>query len=225
MRAHHPALAVALGAALLVAGCSDGAAEPTAEAPAPAAPTSAAPTSAAAPAASPTGATPTSSGSTGSGGATSSPSPGSPTAGSTAGSTAAGAPSADLTSLGLQDRHPNGSLLQVTSVSVERTGIVVGISVVNGHTDEITLNSWGLYLQDDAGNGYNFREPAQNGDLALAPGAELVGDLVFLGVLDPSATELTLKTNVPDADTTIDTSARTDQDASPSMLVTGIPLP
>jgi len=221
MRAHHPALAVALGAALLVAGCSDGAAEPTAEAPAPAAPTSAAPTSAAAPAASPTGATPTSSGSTGSGGATSSPSPGSPTAGSTA----AGAPSADLTSLGLQDRHPNGSLLQVTSVSVERTGIVVGISVVNGHTDEITLNSWGLYLQDDAGNGYNFREPAQNGDLALAPGAELVGDLVFLGVLDPSATELTLKTNVPDADTTIDTSARTDQDASPSMLVTGIPLP
>ena len=209
MRAPHPALALGVGAALLVAGCSRGAAEPAAEAPAP--------TTAARSTASPTGAGPTSSGT-----ATSSPSPGSPTAGSTGSATAA---ATDLTSLGLQDRHPDGTTLQVTSVAVERTGIVVGVTVVNGYTDEIRLNSRGVFVQDDAGNGYNFREPAQNADLAVAPGAELVGELVFLGVLDPSATELTLKTNVDDAEDPVDTTNRYDRSTTPELLVTGIPLP
>lgn len=218
MRPTRPALALALGTALLVAGCS-GSAEPAAQAPA-AAPS----TTAAGPTGGPTAAS-TTGGSTGSTTPTSAATAGSPTAGAT-GSTStptSGAPT-DLASLGLQDRHPNGSLLQVTSVQVERTGVVVGVSVVNGHTDEIKLNTRGLYLQDDVGNGYNFREPAQNGDLAVAPGAELVGELVFLGVLDPSATELTLKTNVSDAEDTIDTTSRADWDTAPSMLVPGIPV-
>lgn len=131
----------------------------------------------------------------------------------------------DVSDQGLEDRHQNGSVLTVRSVQVDRTGIIVGVTVVNGFTETISLASVGsMFLVDDQGNGYLFREPAQNADLAVEPGAELNGELVFLGVLPDDATSLTLKTNVYNFDDTIDTASRYDQSRSPEFLVEGIPV-
>lgn len=223
------AVAGVLGAALLLGGCSagtDGGGADAATAGAavatgtPSTDTSGTPTDDPSTDGAATGDAPTGSGSATDSGAGASGTVGSGEAGAAPSAGAA----VDLTALGLQDRHPNGSSIQVTSLTVERTGIVVGVTVVNGYTDEISLNARGLYLQDDNGNGYNFREPAQNSALAVAPGAELVGELVFLGVLDPTATSLTLKGNVYDAQETIDLAARSSTSITPALLVGGIPV-
>lgn len=136
---------------------------------------------------------------------------------------AAGGAARDLTALSLVDRHPSGTTLQVTSVQVEPTGVLVGVTVVNGYTSEISLNNLGVFVSDDQGNGYNLREP-QKDDLAVAPGAELVGELVFLGLLDPAATTLSQKTNVFDFEDPIDLGSRFGSSTSPAMLIEGIPL-
>lgn len=150
---------------------------------------------------------------------------GEPTAGS-AGATTSADPAAtiDLTGADLLDQHQNGTLLSVDSVRVERTGIVVGITLVNGFTETVGLNRRGVHLIDDLGNSYNFDEPDTNAELALEPGAELNGELVFLGVLPDEATSLVLKANVFQADDNIDVLSRFDRTTSPEFLIEGIRL-
>jgi len=135
-----------------------------------------------------------------------------------------GAEVVDVSAQGLEDRHQNGAVLTVQSVRVDRTGVVIGVSVINGHTHPVSLNARRMYVLDDRGNGYNFRPPAQNSNLTVEPGAELAGDLVFLGGVPQDATSLTLKTNVFNADENIDKASRFNQSRQPSFMVEGIPL-
>jgi len=147
-----------------------------------------------------------------------------PTDEATAGGDAEAAEATDLSDRGLEDRHQNGAVLSVQSVRVDRTGVVIGVSVINGHTHPVSLNARRMYVLDDRGNGYNFRPPAQNSNLTVEPGAELAGDLVFLGVVPQDATSLTLKTNVFNADENIDKASRFNKSRHPSFMVEGIPV-
>jgi len=72
---------------------------------------------------------------------------------------------------------------------------------------------------------YEFSPPEQNPDLEVGPGEELSGTVVLLGVLDPDATDLTLRTDVNDPQETIDTANRQNDGGSPKFLLEGPPLP
>ena len=124
-----------------------------------------------------------------------------------------------------QDRHPQGSLLTVNEVEVRERSIALDISLVNGRTDAIRLNNYRLWLVDDNDNSYEFSPPVQNANLEVGPGAELSGSLVFLGVLDPEATSLSLKSNVADPLDDIDLESRRNDGGTPKFLVEGLPLP
>jgi hypothetical protein len=123
------------------------------------------------------------------------------------------------------DRHPGGSLLTVRGVEVRERSVAVDVSFVNGRTEPVQLAGSNVWLLDDQGNAYEFDEPEQNADLEVGPGAELTGSLVFLGVLDPRATSLTLRTNVWQPEDTVDLSNRNRQERSPQMQVSDLPLP
>ncbi|GAA2025941.1 hypothetical protein WDZ16_01380 [Pseudokineococcus marinus] len=125
----------------------------------------------------------------------------------------------------VQDRHPQGHLLTASAVQVRDRSIAVEIALVNGSTREIQMNSNRLHLLDDVGNAYEFSPPTQNEDLRVAPGAELSGTLVFLGVLDPSATSLTMLANVNDPEQAVDLEDRDNQGSYPELVLDGLPLP
>lgn len=125
----------------------------------------------------------------------------------------------------VQDRHPNGHLLTVEQVEVFERSIALQVALVNGRTDPISLSCNRLWLVDDVGNSYEFSPPEQNSGLEVGPGEELSGTVVLLGVLDPDATNLTLRTDVNDPQETIDTANRQNDGGSPKLLLEGLPLP
>lgn len=125
----------------------------------------------------------------------------------------------------VQDRHPQGHLLTASAVQVRDRSIAVDVALVNGSTGEIQMGSNRLHLVDDAGNAYEFSPPTQNADLLVAPGAELTGTLVFLGVLDPEATSLTMLANVNDPEQAVDLEDRDNQGRYPELVLDGLPLP
>lgn len=125
----------------------------------------------------------------------------------------------------VQDRHPQGHLLTASSVEVRDRSVAVDVSLVNGSTSDIQVSSNRLYLLDDVGNTYTFSPPEQNESLQVAPGAELTGTLVFLGVLDPAATSLSLLANVNDPQEAVDLADRENQGGYPELVLDGLPLP
>lgn len=137
--------------------------------------------------------------------------------------TAAGEP-VDVSGLGLVDRHPNGTVLEVTSVAAGPDAVVVGVTVTNGYSEAIRLNSRGVFLLDDLGNGYPLQPPELNERLRVPAGQRLSGELVFPGEVDPRATSLTLKTNVYNADDTVDTTSRSAEVTTPVLLVPDLPV-
>ena len=125
----------------------------------------------------------------------------------------------------VQDRHPQGHLLSASSVEVRERSIAVEVALVNGSTSDIQVSSNRLYLVDDVGNTYTFSPPEQNESLQVGPGAELTGTLVFLGVLDPAATSLTMLANVNDPEEAVDLEDRDNQGGYPELVLDGLPLP
>lgn len=125
----------------------------------------------------------------------------------------------------VQDRHPEGHLLSASSVEVRDRSIAVEVALVNGSTRDIQMSSHRLHLVDDVGNTYEFSPPSQNEDLEVGPGAELTGTLVFLGVLDPEATSLSMLANVNDPEETVDLEDRDNQSTYPELVLDGLPLP
>lgn len=123
------------------------------------------------------------------------------------------------------DRHPNGALLSASRVEVRERSVAVDMTLVNGFTDDVSLNGVGLWLVDDQGNSYAFDEPDQNADLTIGAGEELTGTLVFLGVVPADATSITLKSNVYDVEDPIDVNDRSGTSTNPEFLLEGLPLP
>jgi cytoskeletal protein RodZ len=104
-------------------------------------------------------------------------------------------------SLNTRLRHPNGTVLEVTGMTLGAdNSIKVSMITTNGSNRHIKLNSAGgdtsgLTLKDNLGNTYPFITPKENVAISVAPGATLKGELAFRGPVESAATSLTLTTN------------------------------
>lgn len=90
-------------------------------------------------------------------------------------------------SLDLQSAHPNGVVLQLTSVQSRPTETVVGVRVINGRDRAVDLNRFNSnrdgYLALDTGERLYLSPPSNNARLSIEAGQTLEGELVFLGKL------------------------------------------
>lgn len=88
--------------------------------------------------------------------------------------------------LDLQVAHPNGVVLQLTSLQSRDTETVVGVRVINGDDKEVSLNRFNNrdgYIVVESGERLYLSPPTGNTRLAVQPGQTLEGELVFLGRL------------------------------------------
>lgn len=88
--------------------------------------------------------------------------------------------------LDVQVAHPNGVVLQLTSLQSRDTETVVGVRVINGDDKAVDLNRYNNrdgYLVVESGERLYLSPPAGNPRLAVQPGQTLEGELVFLGRL------------------------------------------
>lgn len=134
-------------------------------------------------------------------------------------------PAGASSDLDIQQRHPNGTVLRVLGVSLADTSTSVKVEAVNGFTEPILLNDFGIHLVDDLGNAYNFVEPEQNAELEVAPGAVLSGTLTFLGRIEEGAESLRLVVNTFEADETVDVANDFRLSNSPKFKIDDIPIP
>lgn len=91
--------------------------------------------------------------------------------------------------LEIQVAHPNGVVLQVTSLQSRPTDTAVGIRVINGRDREIDLNGSpnnrdGFLLLEN-GERLFLSPPTSNAKLTVPAGQTFEGELVFLGRLPP----------------------------------------
>ena len=100
--------------------------------------------------------------------------------------------------LDVQATHPNGVVLQATSIHARPTQTVVGIRVANGRERETHLNASGRsergYLLTDAGEKLPLVLPPGNDTLSVMGGRMTEGQLVFAGEL-PRGDGVTLVLN------------------------------
>lgn len=90
--------------------------------------------------------------------------------------------------LDLQFAHPNGVVLQLTSLQSRPTETAIGISVINGRDREIQLNRFNNrdgFIVLDNGERLYLSPPAHNSRMSVPGGQTLEGELVFLGRLPP----------------------------------------
>ncbi|UVO49838.1 hypothetical protein M0208_04625 [Sphingomonas sp. SUN019] len=89
--------------------------------------------------------------------------------------------------LEIQVAHPNGVVLQVTSLQSRATDTAVGVRVINGRKDEIDLNRWTNnregFLLLESGERLYLSPPTTNPRLTVPAGQTFEGELVFLGRL------------------------------------------
>lgn len=89
--------------------------------------------------------------------------------------------------LDTQVAHPNGVVLQLTSLQSRATDTKVGIRVINGRERDADLNRFNSnrdgYLLLDTGEKLYLSPPATNTKLTVPAGQTFEGDLVFLGRL------------------------------------------
>lgn len=91
--------------------------------------------------------------------------------------------------LDVQVAHPNGVVLQLTSLQSRETETVVGVRILNGNNNEVQLNRFNNrqgYIVVESGERIYISPPAGNTALAIQPGQTLEGELVFLGRLPRS---------------------------------------
>ncbi len=89
--------------------------------------------------------------------------------------------------LEIQVAHPNGVVLQVTSLQSRQTDTAVGIRVINGRDREIDLNRFpnnrNGFLLMESGERLFLSPPPSNARLTVPAGQTFEGELVFLGRL------------------------------------------
>lgn len=89
-------------------------------------------------------------------------------------------------SLDIQSAHPNGVVLQLTSLQSRPTETAIGIRVMNGRDREIELNRLNNrngYIVLDSGERLYLSPPANNPRISIPAGQTMEGELVFLGRL------------------------------------------
>ncbi|MET1757006.1 hypothetical protein ABVV53_16315 [Novosphingobium sp. RD2P27] len=102
--------------------------------------------------------------------------------------------------LDIQVAHPNGAVLQLTSLQSRPTDTVVGLRVINGRTRDVELNrspsNRTSYLLLETGERLYLSPPPSNPRLSIPTGQTFEGQLVFLGRLEPvNAAVLVLNEN------------------------------
>jgi hypothetical protein len=101
--------------------------------------------------------------------------------------------------LSIQNAHPGGLVLQVTSIQSKPTETVIGVTVINGDSDEQMLNQWpnsrNDYLLSANGERLYLSPPTANPELRIGAGQRMEGELVFLGRLQEGSTGATLVIN------------------------------
>jgi hypothetical protein len=88
----------------------------------------------------------------------------------------------------VQSAHPNGVVLQLTSLQSRPTETAIGIRVLNGRERAIELNRFNSrngYIVLDSGERLYLSPPANNTRISIPAGQTLEGELVFLGRLPP----------------------------------------
>ena len=87
----------------------------------------------------------------------------------------------------IQVAHPNGVVLQVTSLQSRQTDTAVGVRVINGRDREIDLNRFpnnrNGFLLLESGERLFLSPPPTNARLTVPAGQTFEGELVFLGRL------------------------------------------
>lgn len=96
----------------------------------------------------------------------------------------------ETVALDTQVAHPNGVVLQLTSIQSRPTETVIGVRVINGRDREISLNQFNRnrngYIVIESGERLYLSSPAGNANLAIPAGQTMEGELVFLGRLPPT---------------------------------------
>lgn len=104
--------------------------------------------------------------------------------------------------LDTQVAHPNGTVLQLTSLQSRLTDTAVGIRVINGREKDVDLNRFNSnrngYLLLDTGERLYLSPPSTNTRLTIPAGQTFEGELVFLGRL-PSVKAAVLVINENDS--------------------------
>lgn len=89
--------------------------------------------------------------------------------------------------LSLQVAHPNGTVLQLTSIQSRDMDTAVGVRVINGRNRDVDLNRFNNnrdgYLQLETGEKLYLSPPPTNNRLTVPAGQSFEGELVFLGRL------------------------------------------
>jgi hypothetical protein len=92
--------------------------------------------------------------------------------------------------LSIQNAHPTGVVLQLTSVQAKASETVIGITVINSDNDEQSLNRWAnqkdSYLLAASGERLYLSPPQANPELKVGAGQRMEGELVFIGRLPES---------------------------------------
>lgn len=97
--------------------------------------------------------------------------------------------------LNIEKRNANDVLVRVTGISYSAVAVTVSIEALNASTTEALLAIGSAELTDDRGKALDLVAPKDNALLTVPVAGELKGDLSFPGLVDPSATTLTLRLN------------------------------
>jgi hypothetical protein len=103
--------------------------------------------------------------------------------------------------LDVEMRHPAEIVLRVSRLSFEGDDVVVDAEIINSSRNEVTFHpgNWSsgrLRLVDDAGQEYNFVEPAEDEPILLTPGETVTGSLAFRGPLQGEPAVVRMVNNV-----------------------------
>jgi hypothetical protein len=105
--------------------------------------------------------------------------------------------------LDIQVAHPNGTVLQLTSLQSRATDTAVGVRVINGRERDVDLNRFNNnrdgYILLDTGERLYLSPPATNTKLTIPANQTFEGELVFLGRL-PAARSAILVLNENSSD-------------------------
>lgn len=92
--------------------------------------------------------------------------------------------------LDIQTAHPNGVVIQLTSIQSRSMETVIGVRVINGRDRTVDLNRSSSnrdgYLALDTGERLYLSPPSSNARVSIEAGQTMEGELVFLGKLPRS---------------------------------------
>lgn len=95
-------------------------------------------------------------------------------------------------SLDIQQAHPNGVVLQLTSIQAKPSETVIGAIVTNGDDSEQSLNRYGnnkqTYIVTGDGSKLYLSPPTNNEKLLIPAGQRMEAELVFLGKVSQGGT-------------------------------------